>query len=81
MIFAGNFSESEAAHYKDARFTHSRVVHGKVVNYYDCWTHEDETPDAFSDRLNKRKSSELDSLFRNTGDSLGETLDLDDDED
>lgn len=80
MKFAGNKSESEAAHYKDARFTHSRVVNGRVVNYYDCWTHDDETPDAFSDRPNKGKISSLDSLFRNTGDSSGETLDLDDDD-
>ena len=81
MKFAGNKSESEAAHYKDARFTHSKVVNGKVRNYYDCWTHEDEAPDTFSDRLQKGKTSSLDSLFRGMGDSLGETLDRDDDED
>lgn len=80
MKFAGNKSASEAAHYKDARFTHSRVVNGKVVNYYDCWTHDDELPDTFSDRLQKGKTSSLDSLFRNMDDSLGEMYDLDEED-
>jgi hypothetical protein len=81
MTYAGNKSQSEAVHYKDARFTHSKIVNGRVVNYYDCWTHDDKVPDTFSDRLQKSKTSSLDSLFRGMEDSFGETLDLDDDDD
>ena len=78
MRYAGNLSESESAHYKDRKFTHSH----RGVNYYDCWTHEDEHRPAFKEeKLQKWKIRGTDSIFNtDLNGSLGETLDLDDED-
>lgn len=65
MRYVGNLTESDSRHYKDRRFTHTDKVHGRDVNYYDCWTHEDEIPPAFGEELNKAKVSAFDSIFKN----------------
>jgi len=65
MLFVGNLNESSARHYNDRRYTHTSVVHGKEVRYYDCWTNEDQHRPAFGDTLDKKKVSDLDRHIRN----------------
>lgn len=79
MIYAGNRNESESRAYKDRRYTHTDK---RGVNYYDCWTHEDEMKPAFpDDRLMKDKVKQVDNMFRGIGESLGgETINFDDED-
>ena len=64
MIYAGNMSESYAAHYKDRQYTHSEFYRGKEVRWYDVWTHEDETKPAFGENLNVTKTRQVDRIIR-----------------
>lgn len=77
MIYRGNLSDSDSAHYKDRRFTHTAYVHGRKVDYYDCWTNEDEHKPAFGEELNKEKVKALDSIFNDIRSNLGGTVNLD----
>lgn len=74
MIYAGNRTESESRSYKDRRYTHTDE---RGVNYYDCWTHEDELKPTFPDDRLRKDIKQIDNLFRGMGESLGETINLD----
>lgn len=76
MIYRGNLSDSDSAHYKDRRYTHTAYVHGRKVDYYDCWTHEDETKPVFGEELSKEKVKALDSIFNDIRSNLGGTINL-----
>lgn len=64
MRYAGNLSESYAAHYTDRRYTHSTVHAGKEVRWYDCWSHADEARPTFTENLNIPKVRAIDRIFR-----------------
>lgn len=64
MRYVGNLSESSAAHYKDRRYTHSTQHVGKEVRWYDCWSHDDELRDTFTENLNVGKVRAIDRIFR-----------------
>lgn len=64
MRFSGNRPESEAAHYNDRRFTHTETVNGKAVNFYDCWSHEDEKIPGFDDEKLRPDLRQIDRYFR-----------------
>ena len=64
MIYAGNKSKSYAAGYQDRRYTHSEIINGKVVEFFDCWSHDDEKIPGFPDDRIRRDIKDIDKFFR-----------------
>ena len=63
MKYIGELPESEAKRYNCKSFTETRrSKSGRMVNYYDCWTHDNEDIDW--DRLSKARVNQLDRQLR-----------------
>lgn len=64
MKYVGNWPESFARNYADRRHTHTAKVKGKDVDFYDCWTKENDPPaPTFSDELNIAKIRIVDNYI------------------
>lgn len=69
MKYVGQRSESEAAHYRDKRYSHSTFSKGKEVKWYDCWVNDDKAPPVFKeDDLQIDKVRQVDRIFRDNPD-------------
>lgn len=64
MRFVGNLTESEARNYRDKKYTHTEFIRGRDVNFYDCWTSEDEIKPTFGEELNQKKVRQIDRIIR-----------------
>ena len=76
MKYRGDWPEHFARNYKERRYTHTKKVKGRDVNFFDCWTKENEPPlPTFSDELNIAKIRIVDNYIaerylNERGDSL-----------
>jgi hypothetical protein len=76
MKYIGNWPGHFARNYTDRRYTHTKKVKGRDVNFFDCWTKENEPPlPTFSDELNIAKIRIVDNYIaerylNERGDSL-----------
>lgn len=68
MRYVGILPDYDSGKYTDRRYHHSEQRGGTITHFYECWAHDDETPPAFGDNLNKEKVRAIDRILRDNPD-------------
>ena len=72
MKYIGNFPESDAKRYAthSMQYTHSEIVRGREVKYFDCWREDEQEKRLSLEKDGEPDKSKISQLMRFFGDNL-----------